>query len=236
MAETSARSTAKKTVAKKTARSTGKGGAQKTASTDASDSGEAKQTKSERTRARILDAAASVLAERGFAGTRLAEVAERAQIQAPAIYYHFESRESLIEQVMTAGISHLVTRVEEALGRVPEGAPYLDRVDLAVRTHLQVQLDESDYARAAVRNSRQVPPELREEYDRLASRYGALWAGLVSGAQERGELTRTVDARATAHLILGTLNGTPEWWRPRQMKAERLLEETTAFVRAALSA
>ena len=35
---------------------------------------------------------AKVLAEGGYAGTRLGEIAEVAGIQPPAIYYHFESR------------------------------------------------------------------------------------------------------------------------------------------------
>ncbi len=52
------------------------------------------ESKSARTRQRILDAAAHVLSVKGFAGgTRLSDVAEFAQLQAPAIYYYFSSRE-----------------------------------------------------------------------------------------------------------------------------------------------
>ncbi|MBI3692044.1 MAG: TetR family transcriptional regulator, partial [Mycolicibacterium aromaticivorans] len=43
------------------------------------------ESKSQRTRQRILDAAAHVLSVKGFAGTRLSDVAEFAQLQAPAI-------------------------------------------------------------------------------------------------------------------------------------------------------
>ncbi|WP_131808905.1 TetR/AcrR family transcriptional regulator, partial [Mycolicibacter sinensis] len=50
------------------------------------------QSKSERTRSRILDATAHVLSTKGFAGTRLTDVAEYAELQAPAIYYYYASR------------------------------------------------------------------------------------------------------------------------------------------------
>ena len=55
-------------------------------------------SKSARTRDRILDAAAHVLSRKGYAGTRLTDVADRAAIQAPAIYYYFPSRDDLIEE------------------------------------------------------------------------------------------------------------------------------------------
>ena len=64
-------------------------------------------SKSARTRSRILNAAAHVLSVKGYAGTRLSDVAEYAELQAPAIYYYFPSREDLIEEVMYAGIADM---------------------------------------------------------------------------------------------------------------------------------
>ena len=48
------------------------------------------------TRRRLLDAAAHVLAEKGFAGMRLSDVGEVAGVQAPAIYYHFSNKEDML--------------------------------------------------------------------------------------------------------------------------------------------
>ena len=64
-------------------------------------------SKSARTRERILDAAAHVLSRKGYAGTRLSDVADQAEIQAPAIYYYFPSRDDLVEEVMWSGIAHM---------------------------------------------------------------------------------------------------------------------------------
>jgi len=47
------------------------------------------ESKSARTHTRILDAAASILSRKGHASTQLSEVAELAELQAPAIYYYF---------------------------------------------------------------------------------------------------------------------------------------------------
>ena len=46
-------------------------------------------------RARILDAAARVFADRGYDGATLDEIAEAAEISKPVIYDHFESKKDL---------------------------------------------------------------------------------------------------------------------------------------------
>ena len=76
-------------------------------------------SKSARTRERILDAAAHVLSRKGYAGTRLSDVADQAEIQAPAIYYYFPSRDDLIEEVMWSGIAHMRKHMIRVLAALP---------------------------------------------------------------------------------------------------------------------
>ena len=52
-------------------------------------------SKSQRTRARILDAAARVFRREGY-GARLSDIAAEAGIQTGSLYYHFDGRESLV--------------------------------------------------------------------------------------------------------------------------------------------
>src|ERR1700745_3690068 len=85
-------------------------------------------SKSAQTRARILDAAAHVLSANGYAGLRLTDVAAQAEIQAPAIYYYYASRDELIEEVMWAGIADMREHVAGALNELPADAPPLDRL------------------------------------------------------------------------------------------------------------
>jgi len=67
-----------------------------------------------------------VLSRKGYAGTRLSDVADQAEIQAPAIYYYyyyyyyFPSRDDLIEEVMWSGIADYTTASIRNAGQVPE--------------------------------------------------------------------------------------------------------------------
>src|SRR5262245_60265168 len=104
-----------------------------------------RDTKSQRTRARILDAAAHVLSVKGFAGTRLTDVAEYAELQAPAIYYYFPSREDLIEEVMYCGISDMRQHLQATLDALPPETAAMDKIMAAVDAHLRHELELSDY-------------------------------------------------------------------------------------------
>lgn len=53
-----------------------------------------------RTRIRILDAAERVFADRGFEAAAIRDIAARARVTLPVLYYHFGSKTGLIEAVL----------------------------------------------------------------------------------------------------------------------------------------
>lgn len=54
-------------------------------------------------RRKIVDAAASLMAERGFAGTSIAAVSKRSGLPSGSIYWHFASKEALLGEVVEEG-------------------------------------------------------------------------------------------------------------------------------------
>jgi AcrR family transcriptional regulator len=54
-------------------------------------------------RRRILDAASSLMTERGFAGTSISEVSRLSGLPASSIYWHFESKQGLLGAVVEEG-------------------------------------------------------------------------------------------------------------------------------------
>ncbi|MCV7230078.1 helix-turn-helix domain-containing protein [Mycolicibacterium komossense] len=59
-----------------------------------------RQARSEATRRKILDAAIELFSEVGFAATSLGDIIERAEMTKGALYYHFESKESLASAII----------------------------------------------------------------------------------------------------------------------------------------
>jgi len=193
-------------------------------------------TKYARTRARILDAAAYVLSRQGYAGTRLSDVAARASIQTPAIYYYFVSRDELIEEVMASGLADMREQLTSMLAALPPDSPALERILAAAETHLRHELEISDYTTASIRNQGQVPIRLRQRGQREADQYGAVWRELFDDASSSGQLRADLDPRTAQLLVLGALNWTAEWWDPRRTSVDAIVATAHNVIRGALQA
>lgn len=193
------------------------------------------ESKSQRTRQRILDAAAHVLSVKGFAGTRLNDVAEYAELQAPAIYYYFPSRENLIEEVMYCGISDMRQYLQETLDALPDGTAPLDRILAAVEAHLRHELELSDYATASIRNSGQIPEHLRTRERKESAAYSKIWQRLFDDAAAEGQMRDDLDPRIVQGLVLGALNWAAEWWDPRRGSLETIVANAQALVRSGIA-
>ncbi|WP_432798697.1 TetR/AcrR family transcriptional regulator [Poriferisphaera sp. WC338] len=67
----------------------------------------ARQQQAEKTRASILDAAEQLFADRGFAGTSMAEVARISKTSKPLIHHHFHSKRDLYLAIQQRVIARL---------------------------------------------------------------------------------------------------------------------------------
>lgn len=191
-------------------------------------------SKSARTRQRILDAAATVLSRNGYSGTKLSDVADVAGIQAPALYYYFDSRDELVEEVVRTGTRLTLEFAQKALAALPDSASCMTRIVAVMEAHLRIALEMSDYATAGIRNSGQLPPEMRARQREQEREYGHLWVGLFRAAHESGEIRPDVDPEVAAMLIIGTLNWAPEWWNPRRGSLESLISTAEALITGGL--
>jgi TetR/AcrR family transcriptional regulator, cholesterol catabolism regulator len=192
------------------------------------------ESKSAQTRRRILDAAAQVLSAKGYAGLRLTDVAAQAELQAPAIYYYYPSRDDLIEEVMWAGIADMRQHVIAVLDDLPADTPALDRLLAAVEAHLRHELEISDYTTAAIRNAGQVPLKIRKRQILEEQRYGEVWRRLINDMARSGELRADLDLYIAQMLVLGALNWAVEWWDPRRGSLDTVVANAQSFVRHGL--
>jgi len=81
------------------------------------------------TRARILEAAEALFAERGFDATRLEDVAERVGIRRASIVYHFRDKRELYDAVLDGVFGDFRARLAAVL-EAP--GPLLARVEAAI--------------------------------------------------------------------------------------------------------
>jgi AcrR family transcriptional regulator len=182
-------------------------------------------------RPQILAAAAEVIAERGVAATRIADVAERSGVSPPAVLYWFDSKEKLLAEALTADDD----RFYEELGeRLDEAATPAERMVALIET----AAGDNDFAlwmelwTWALRDA-----ELRAARERFDSRWRAAIEAVVTEGVAAGEFGVAVDPAQAALAIAALIDGLtvqaalgdPEVSVPRLTEtvlasAERLLE------------
>jgi AcrR family transcriptional regulator len=187
-------------------------------------------SKSERTRERILDAAADAFRERGFAATRLSDIADRAGLQAPSLYYHFGSKEELIEVVLALGVTRTFEHVKRRVGAVPKDDP-VGRLRAAIEAHVEMVLETGDYSTANVRLYAQMPDDIRERLQRTQRTVGRYWTKLLVESRRAGAIRDDLDLSAVRMLILGSLNWTAEWYQAdKRLTPEQVAKHAATLV------
>ncbi|RTE49557.1 TetR/AcrR family transcriptional regulator [Actinobaculum sp. 352] len=79
------------------------------------------------TRARLVEAATVVFAEKGFAGARIDDVVHQAGFTRGAFYSNYSSMQELLREVIAAHAATLLQHAEIALGSI-EGTPDVDAI------------------------------------------------------------------------------------------------------------
>lgn len=155
----------------------------------------AQQERAIRTRRAVLDAAATVFAERGYAAATVAEILSRAKVTKGAMYFHFDSKASLARGVLAAqtGMEH----------HVPRGLKLQEWVDAGMT--LAARLPGEPLLLAGVRLS--VDLQGRDVFGSVWPAWTQRTADFIEEAKRRGEVLPHVVPETTAHLFLGAWIG-----------------------------
>ena len=134
-----------------------------------------------RTRAAILEAAETRFAERGFAATRLEDVAEQVGIRRASIVYYFKDKRELYDSVLESLFSGLLEDVGAALAG-PE--PLIRRIENAVSAWVDYVGRRPAIARIILREAANAEPERRSA---LLAHLGPFYELVRREVFERGE-------------------------------------------------
>jgi len=162
-----------------------------------------KPTVAER-RAEILEVTCEVVIERGFAATRIADVAKRLGVSSSLIHYHFDSKEQLLAEAFAHYARKDVAEMEAEISAAPNAVAQLDRV-----IHNYVPEGSGDVEwmlwidgwGEALRNPmmRKISQELDEQSAALAER-------VISYGVETGEFV-CADPAAAAMRLTAVVDG-----------------------------
>ena len=170
--------------------------------------------KGERSRMRILDAAARLLSCRGYAATTLTDIAAAAEMQAGSLYYHFDSKDAIVEEVLRVGIDHAQSAIDAALVELGPESKGSERLAEAIVAYVNCIVAESNFTVANIRCYNESPPHTREQLTSALRDFTDLWVGLLAEGQADGSLRTDTNAKVLARIMISGLNSLASWYRP----------------------
>jgi AcrR family transcriptional regulator len=165
---------------------------------------DARIARREKRRAAILAAALEEFAARGFADTRLDDVARRAHIAKGTIYLYFRDKESLFQELVRTMLSPLVGTIEAApLSEVPIRAVAEMIGDVFVREIYGTR--RKDVIRLVIAEGPRFPKLAEVYYREVIAHVLPVLRARLALAVERGELSRDALARFPQLLVAPAL-------------------------------
>lgn len=104
----------------------------------------------------ILEVAEKEFLQKGFAGARIVEIAERAEVSQSMLNYYFKSKEMLFDRVMTEKIRQLKESVTVVFGM--DGITVVEKIKEVVERHFEFLCENPDLPRFVI-NELTVRPE-----------------------------------------------------------------------------
>lgn len=172
----------------------------------------------EETRERLLAAAIQLFGSQGFESTSMKELAAAAGVRAPAIYNHFESKESILAAATIWALEDFHAQV---VGTDNREADVCDRLENLVQRHVIYQLEHVQLARSndLVMDAdalRQLLPEAAHAHVRqLMRQHLDLLTGIVAEVQRtRSSGSPLPPPRLCALAVLTMCDRVLSWYKP----------------------
>jgi len=151
-------------------------------------------------RAAIVQAAMDEFIARGFAATRLDDIARRAGVAKGTIYLHFKDKESMFEELIRTAIVPLVGRMT---GQPPASGSIRDAIEATAMTFIReiVSTPRADIVRLIIAEGPRFPAIADFYYREVISRGLGGMRALIELAIARGEIRQVELARFPQLLI-----------------------------------
>jgi AcrR family transcriptional regulator len=158
-------------------------------------------------RDRIIEAAARVFAQKGYAGSSVADIAVKAEIGKGTIYAYFDSKEDLFFAVFEWFILQTGTAAKVSVSHL--GGSATQRLEVLSDSIMGMWDEIQDVFTLTIEfwaasSSSQIRDRFKEAFRRLYNEFRGLVVALIRDGIERGEFRSDVDSASIAAALVGT--------------------------------
>lgn len=163
-------------------------------------------------RGELLDLAADMFAERGYRSTTVRDVADRANILSGSLYYHFDSKEAMVDEILRRFLDDILVVYRNVLAENKDARAQFEA--LVVESFRSV-----DHHRAAIAIFQDDAATLSEspKFSYLLDvrkEFEAVWTGVLSRGVSSGAFRPSINQRLVYRFLRDTIWVAARWYRP----------------------
>jgi acetoacetyl-CoA synthetase len=153
-------------------------------------------------REELLEIAAELFAQQGFAGVTVHNLGAAAGVSGPALYHHFDSKEAMLGE-MLVGTSHHLLAAARALH---DSLPPDQLLASLIAIHVDFSVDHRALISVEYRDLNKASPDDQDRVRLLQGQYVEIW---VDALVDRHLGLTPAGARPAVYAVLGLINSTP---------------------------
>jgi AcrR family transcriptional regulator len=163
-------------------------------------------------REELLRIAAGLFAEKGFKNTTVRDIADAAGILSGSLYHHFDSKESMVDEILSTFQEELFAKYDEVLASDVDARA---KIETAVRLSFEA-IDQHHFEVAIFQNEADYLGTF-ERFGYLAERNAQsreVWMRLLTEGVATGVLRKDLDVELVYRFIRDTVWVAVRWYRP----------------------
>ncbi len=166
-------------------------------------------------RREIIDAAAALFQEKGYAASSIQDVANAVNILKGSLYYYIKSKDDLLFAVVNEVHEGGLKNLEE--GKRVDGSA-LERIRSFVERHMVFNAHNLTKMTVFFHDFRSLSPDRRALIVEERDLYDQHLRGLIAAGQQEGSVRADVDPAMAGFAILGSMNWMYQWYSPKGTK------------------
>ncbi len=151
---------------------------------------------------RLFSAAVELLGERGYTGTTVDEIVERAGMAKGTVYYHFRSKSELVTALLDDGLRRLAESFRGEIKDAPNGEAALRALVHAELAYIQ---GYQAFSKLVMSEMWRADRDWRDSLRMLREQYVEVFAGTLRRGVAEGAFRADLDTQTSASTIFGMI-------------------------------
>lgn len=163
-------------------------------------------------RDRLLHAASTLFAERGFAETSIREIVEAAGVTKGGLYHYFDSKDALLSAIHDRMLTMQIARMNTIADATD--LSLTERLHAIFADVVETSIANLDDAMVFFQSMHLLAPEHQARVRAERRRYHERLRDLVAEGQRTGEFRDDIPAAVVIHYHFGALHRLGTWYHP----------------------